>query len=126
MDRWATNPRSAGRTDKRRAPESDTEETDVAFTELDDRPVNSPPDEPLVISLRVENCVIKRVFVDSGSAASVLSTTAFERMGYDRARIRPPMTQITAGPEGVTGLSDSMQLLTTIGDEEEKSSALIT
>ncbi|XP_059654603.1 uncharacterized protein LOC132301362 [Cornus florida] len=51
--------------------------------------VQLPHEDPLVISLLVANCMIKRVLIDLGSNANIITKTVFEQLEIPSSSIRP-------------------------------------
>ena len=70
--------------------------TPITFTEQDLSSIRFPHDEPLIIKLRMEDCVVSRVLVDGESSVDILFLETFEKIGLDRNRIRPSMQPLVA------------------------------
>ncbi|XP_059670901.1 uncharacterized protein LOC132316444 [Cornus florida] len=51
--------------------------------------VQLPHEDPLVISLLVANCMIKRVLIDPGSSANIITNAVFEQLEIPSSSIRP-------------------------------------
>ncbi|XP_059627729.1 uncharacterized protein LOC132270566 [Cornus florida] len=51
--------------------------------------VQLPHEDPLVISLLVANCMIKRVLIDLGSSANIITKMVFEQLEIPSSSIRP-------------------------------------
>ncbi|XP_059670741.1 uncharacterized protein LOC132316248 [Cornus florida] len=51
--------------------------------------VQLPHEDPLVISLLVANCMIRRVLVDPGSSANIITKTVFDQLEISSSSIRP-------------------------------------
>ncbi|XP_059654596.1 uncharacterized protein LOC132301355 [Cornus florida] len=61
----------------------------IGFCDGDLSRVQLPHEDPLVISLLVENCMIKRVLIDPGSSANIITKTVFEQLKIPLSSIRP-------------------------------------
>ncbi|KAK3003068.1 hypothetical protein RJ639_018812 [Escallonia herrerae] len=60
----------------------------ISFSDDDVGDTRTPHDDPLVVTLRVENFDVKRILVDNGSSAEVLFYEAFQRMNIPSYRLR--------------------------------------
>ncbi|XP_059654709.1 uncharacterized protein LOC132301477 [Cornus florida] len=61
----------------------------IGFGDGDLSRVQLPREDPLVISLLVANCMIKRVLIDLGSSANIITKTVFEQLEILSSSIRP-------------------------------------
>ncbi|XP_059654652.1 uncharacterized protein LOC132301417 [Cornus florida] len=61
----------------------------IGFGDGDLSRIQLPHEDPLVISLPVANCMIKRVLVDSGSSANIIIKAVFEQLEIPSSSIRP-------------------------------------
>ncbi|XP_059671106.1 uncharacterized protein LOC132316650 [Cornus florida] len=61
----------------------------IGFGDGDLSRVQLPHEDPLVISLLVANCMIKRVLIDPGSSANIITKTVFEQLEIPSSSIRP-------------------------------------
>ncbi|XP_059663783.1 uncharacterized protein LOC132309496 [Cornus florida] len=61
----------------------------IGFGDGDLSRVQLPYKDPLVISLLVANCMIKRVLIDPGSSANIITKTVFEQLEIPSSSIRP-------------------------------------
>ncbi|XP_017256033.2 uncharacterized protein LOC135147082 [Daucus carota subsp. sativus] len=55
--------------------------TELVFNWSDRKTVQEPQQDGLVISLQIGNCLIKRVMVDNGSAANIMTRNTLQEMG---------------------------------------------
>ncbi|XP_017239352.2 uncharacterized protein LOC108212130 [Daucus carota subsp. sativus] len=55
--------------------------TELVFSWTDKEHVQEPQQDGLVISLQVGNCLIKRIMVDNGSAANIMTKNTLQEMG---------------------------------------------
>ncbi|XP_059658458.1 uncharacterized protein LOC132304753 [Cornus florida] len=83
----------------------------IGFSNSDLSRVQLPYEDPLVISLLVANCVIKRALIDLGSSANIITRTVFEQLGIPSFSIRPTSNPLMGfdgtkvDPLGVVDLS---------------------
>ncbi|XP_059635889.1 uncharacterized protein LOC132278079 [Cornus florida] len=83
----------------------------IGFGDGDLSRVQLPHEDPLVISLLVANCMIKRVLIDPGSSANIITKTVFEQLEIPSSSIRPTSSPlmgfdgIRVDPLGVIDLS---------------------
>ncbi|XP_059670776.1 uncharacterized protein LOC132316286 [Cornus florida] len=62
--------------------------------------VQLPYEDPLVISLLVANCMIRRVLVDPGSSANIIIKTIFDQLEISSSSVRPTSSPLM-GFEGI-------------------------
>ncbi|XP_059659078.1 uncharacterized protein LOC132305454 [Cornus florida] len=73
--------------------------------------VQLPDEDPLVISLLVAKCMIRRVLVDPGSSANIITKTVFDQLEISSSSIRPNSSPLMGfdgtrvNPLGVIDLS---------------------
>ncbi|XP_022866144.1 uncharacterized protein LOC111385950 [Olea europaea var. sylvestris] len=83
---------------------------DISFGMDDLEGIAFPHDDALVISAIIANFEVKRILVDNGSAANVLSHEAFVQMGISSEQlklVKTPLQGFGGGvitPEGIVGL----------------------
>lgn len=53
----------------------------LMFDEIDREHVTEPQHDSLVISLLIDNCLIKRILVDNGSAKNIMMLNMLNQMG---------------------------------------------
>jgi len=56
---------------------------DIVFTDHDFRGVNTLQDDPMVITVDLANCEIRKTLIDQGSLVDVLYWRTFKKMGLD-------------------------------------------
>ncbi|XP_059635648.1 uncharacterized protein LOC132277823 [Cornus florida] len=61
----------------------------IGFCDRDLSRVQLPHKDPLVINLLVANCMIKRVLIDSGSSANIITKAVFKQLEIPSSSIRP-------------------------------------
>ncbi|XP_022895220.1 uncharacterized protein LOC111409399 [Olea europaea var. sylvestris] len=90
--------------------ESSDKVKDITFGARDLEGVSYPHDDALVVSAVVANFEVKRILVDNGSAANILSQEAFAKMGISPKQlksVKTPLQGFSGGviiPEGVVEL----------------------
>ncbi|XP_056685480.1 uncharacterized protein [Spinacia oleracea] len=67
------------------APPSDLKCPTITFQEDPSQTVHAPHDDPLVIEIKVANRIVKRVLIDSGSSADILTLEYLERLRYKKS-----------------------------------------
>ncbi|XP_022897477.1 uncharacterized protein LOC111411150 [Olea europaea var. sylvestris] len=83
---------------------------DITFGTRDLEGVSLPHDDALVISAIVANFEVKRILVDNGSVANILSQEAFAKMGISSQQlkaVKTPLQGFGGGvitPEGIVEL----------------------
>ncbi|KAK3033121.1 hypothetical protein RJ639_036480 [Escallonia herrerae] len=60
----------------------------ITFSDEDSKDIQTPHDDPLVITLRTGNFDVKRVLIDNGSSAEILFYDAFKKMNIPTDRLR--------------------------------------
>ena len=63
----------------------------ITFTEQDLSSIRLPHDDPLIIKLHIEDCIVSKVLVDGGSNADILFLETLDKMKLDRNDITPSM-----------------------------------
>ncbi|XP_057443215.1 uncharacterized protein LOC130735133 [Lotus japonicus] len=63
--------------------------TPITFSPKDFDHVISHDNDPIVVTLRVNNYVTKKVFLDQGSSADIIYGDAFERLGLKESDLKP-------------------------------------
>lgn len=73
-------------------------------------------DDPLVDTITIDQCVVKRILVDSGSSVNVLFKDSFNQMDIPRSKVLP-YAVLLVGVTGQTVKTDSkITILVSIGD----------
>ncbi|GKV14217.1 hypothetical protein SLEP1_g25120 [Rubroshorea leprosula] len=81
------------RAQKRKIDDADWKEQPITFTPVDFEGVVTPHNDPLVISIMINNCQVQRVLVDTGSALDIMYYHCFESL-----RLNPALLQRYDGP----------------------------
>ncbi|XP_023874707.2 uncharacterized protein LOC111987240 [Quercus suber] len=61
---------------------------DITFSERDVSGIKQPHDDPLVITLEVEEFATRRVLVDNGSSTDIMYMTTYQQLRLDPKRLR--------------------------------------
>ena len=67
----------------------DDEEVPIILSQEDELGTAYPHDDPLVVSMIVENFKMKRVLIDSGSSADIQFLGPYDQLRLGRERLRP-------------------------------------
>ncbi|XP_022897501.1 uncharacterized protein LOC111411176 [Olea europaea var. sylvestris] len=93
-----------------------THTEDITFGSKDLEGISFPHDDALVISAIIANFEVKRILVDNGSAANILSHEAIVQMGISMEQLKPiktPLQGFGGGvitPEGIVGFPHIVEL----------------
>lgn len=61
----------------------------MIFDDESARPIQAPHDDPLVIDMKIANCMVKRILVDSGSSADIAIKDCLSKLKYDTKDLQP-------------------------------------
>ncbi|XP_022858555.1 uncharacterized protein LOC111379427 [Olea europaea var. sylvestris] len=106
--------------------------TDLAHTEYitfeskDLEGISFPHDDALVISAIIANFEVKRILVDNGSAANVLSHEALVQMGISVKQLKPVKTHLQGFGGGVITPEGIVELPMTLGSEGRLVTHIVT
>ncbi|XP_074356053.1 uncharacterized protein LOC141695728 [Apium graveolens] len=82
-------------------------------------------DNPLVITLIIGNCLVKKILVDNGASMNIMFHETFLRMGYTDSQLTPSDAPIY-GFNGVECLVEgAIQLPVTIGKEPKEATQML-
>ncbi|XP_024006401.1 uncharacterized protein LOC112082919 [Eutrema salsugineum] len=73
----------------------DTSGRGITFSEEDAEGVDQPHNDPLVIQIRVADCNVTRVLVDTGSSVDLIFKEALEKMDLHGVEMKPTHTPLT-------------------------------
>ncbi|XP_048493253.1 uncharacterized protein LOC104883311 [Beta vulgaris subsp. vulgaris] len=79
----------------------------ISFTLEDAKHVVYPHDDPLVVTLKISNCLVHRILVDGGSSANILYLSTFEKLMIGREylkSVRYPVIGFTGASVVLEGL----------------------
>jgi len=60
---------------------------DITFTDRDFRAIDTRQDDPMVITIDLANCEIRKTLVDQASSVDILYWRTFEKMGLEESEI---------------------------------------
>ncbi|KAK3017386.1 hypothetical protein RJ639_006321 [Escallonia herrerae] len=98
----------------------------ISFSEDEIGDIKTPHDDSLVVTLRVGNFDVKRIFVDNGSSAEVLFYEAFQKMNISSDQLRKmdtPLYGFSNHPVAVEGI---ITLTVTIGTPPTQAKLITT
>ncbi|XP_020207927.1 uncharacterized protein LOC109792885 [Cajanus cajan] len=61
----------------------------ITFSDRDFRGVDPVQDDPMVISVEMHNCIVKKTLVDQGSSADILYWNTFKQLGIPEESLEP-------------------------------------
>ncbi|XP_020205721.1 uncharacterized protein LOC109790885 [Cajanus cajan] len=92
----------------------------ITFTDRDFKGVDPVQDDPMVISVEINNCVVKKTLVDQGSSADILYWKTFEQLGIPKQELTPygePLVRFSGERVDTRGTID---LYTYFGDDQHR------
>ncbi|XP_022890991.1 uncharacterized protein LOC111406040 [Olea europaea var. sylvestris] len=99
---------------------------DITFGSKDLEGISFPHDDALVISAIIANFEIKRILVDNGNAANVLSHEALVQMGISVEQLKPVKTPLQGFGGGVITPEGIVELPMTLGSEGPQVTHIVT
>ncbi|XP_022873242.1 uncharacterized protein LOC111392197 [Olea europaea var. sylvestris] len=99
---------------------------DISFGMDDLEGIAFPCDDALVISVIIANFEVKRILVDNGSAANVLSHKAFVQMGISSKQLKSVKTPLQGFGGGVITPEGIVRLPLTLGTEGKQVTQITT
>ncbi|XP_024009914.1 uncharacterized protein LOC112085125 [Eutrema salsugineum] len=73
----------------------DMSDKGITFSEEDAEGVDQPHNDPLVIQIRVADCDVTRVLVDTGSSVDLIFKEALKKMDLHGVEMKPTLTPLT-------------------------------
>ncbi|XP_020203837.1 uncharacterized protein LOC109789330 [Cajanus cajan] len=61
----------------------------ITFTDADFQGIDPVQDDPMVISVEIHNCIVKKTLVDQGSSADILYWNTFKQLGISEKELVP-------------------------------------
>ncbi|XP_020218378.1 uncharacterized protein LOC109801659 [Cajanus cajan] len=61
----------------------------ITFTEADFKGIDPDQDDPMVISVEIHNCIVRKTLVDQGSSADILYWNTFKQLGIPESELVP-------------------------------------
>ncbi|XP_020234497.1 uncharacterized protein LOC109814471 [Cajanus cajan] len=62
----------------------------ITFIETDFKGIDLDQDDPMVISIEIHNCIVRKTLVDQGSSADILYWNTFKQLGIPEAELTNP------------------------------------
>lgn len=91
-------------------------EQTVTFGSQDFAKIQIPHEDPLVVTIKISNCLVKRILVDKGSAVKVMFYSTFIQIGLPNKEIVPALTPLI-GFDGVSMIPmGTVRLEVTVGE----------
>uniref|UniRef100_A0A151UDX0 Retrotransposon gag domain-containing protein n=1 Tax=Cajanus cajan TaxID=3821 RepID=A0A151UDX0_CAJCA len=92
----------------------------ITFTDQDFQGVDPVQDDPMVISVEINNCIVRKTLVDQGSSADILYWKTFEQLGIPEQELTPydePLVGFSGERVDTRGTID---LYTYFGDDQQR------
>ncbi|XP_020238883.1 uncharacterized protein LOC109817941 [Cajanus cajan] len=61
----------------------------ISFTSADFKGIDPNQDDPMVISVEIHNCIVRKTLVDQGSSADILYWSTFKQLGIPESELIP-------------------------------------
>ncbi|XP_020227232.1 uncharacterized protein LOC109808591 [Cajanus cajan] len=61
----------------------------ITFTDADFQGIDPVQDDPMVISVEIHNCIVKKTLIDQGSSADILYWNTFKQLGISEKELIP-------------------------------------
>nr|KYP38411.1 hypothetical protein KK1_040341 [Cajanus cajan] len=61
----------------------------ITFTDKDFQGIDPVQDDPMVISVEIHNCIVKKTLIDQGSSADILYWNTFKQLGIPEEELTP-------------------------------------
>ncbi|XP_020225216.1 uncharacterized protein LOC109807099 [Cajanus cajan] len=61
----------------------------ITFTDADFQGIDPIQDDPMVISVEIHNCIVRKTLVDQGSSADILYWNTFKQLGISEKELMP-------------------------------------
>ncbi|XP_020205373.1 uncharacterized protein LOC109790599 [Cajanus cajan] len=61
----------------------------ITVTEADFKGIDPDQDDPMVISVEIHNCIVRKMLLDQGSSADILYWNTFKQLGIPEAELIP-------------------------------------
>jgi len=93
--------------------------SDITFSAKDFKGVVPHDDDPMVITLQILNWNIKRILIDTGSFAYILTYEAFDKMGLSEEQLQPFQGTLSGFTEERVHVRGYITLKTIFGRERK-------
>ncbi|MED6214304.1 hypothetical protein PIB30_101733 [Stylosanthes scabra] len=88
----------------------------VRFTAEDYKHGSSKDDEPLVITAKLGNGVVKKILVDTGADSNILFRNAFDALGLQNHHLKPQLARFVGLADNYIKPDGAVNLLVTFGE----------
>ncbi|XP_020205996.1 uncharacterized protein LOC109791142 [Cajanus cajan] len=61
----------------------------ITFTDKDFQGIDPVQDDPMVISVEIRNCIVKKILIDQGNSANILYWNTFKQLGIPEEELTP-------------------------------------
>nr|KYP47653.1 Transposon Ty3-G Gag-Pol polyprotein [Cajanus cajan] len=61
----------------------------ITFTDADFKGIDPEQDDPMVISVEIHNCIVKKTLIDQGSSADIIYWNTFKQLGISEKELLP-------------------------------------
>jgi len=92
--------------------------SDITFTDKNFRGIDTQQDDPMVITIELANCEVKKTLVDQGSSVDVLYWRTFKKMGLKENEIIPLDEQIVGFSGERVDIKGYIDLHTKFGESD--------
>nr|KYP76245.1 hypothetical protein KK1_020478 [Cajanus cajan] len=90
----------------------------ITFTNKDFQGVDPVQDDPMVINVEINNCIVKKKLVDQGSSADILYWKTFEQLGIPERELAPYNEPLVGFSGERVDTRGTIDLYTYFGDEQ--------
>ncbi|VFQ85179.1 unnamed protein product [Cuscuta campestris] len=88
----------------------------LIFTDKDYPPVLSPHRDALVIKVEINNVVVHRMLVDTGSSVNIMHSNTFKGLGLSRSDLKPIRTPLSGFTEDTIEAEGTITVKAGVGD----------
>ncbi|XP_020209069.1 uncharacterized protein LOC109794006 [Cajanus cajan] len=74
----------------------------ITFTEADFKGIDPDQDDPMVISVKIHNCIVRKMLVDQGGSVDILYWNTFKQLGIPNAELVPYNEPLVGVVTGIT------------------------
>ncbi|VFQ74564.1 unnamed protein product [Cuscuta campestris] len=92
----------------------------LIFTDEDYPPVLSPHKDALVIKVEINNVVVHRTLVDTGSSVNVMYSNTFKELGLSRSNLKPIHTPLSGFTGDTIEAEGTITVKSGVGDDTHR------
>ncbi|XP_020233796.1 uncharacterized protein LOC109813916 [Cajanus cajan] len=93
----------------------------ITFTDTDFQGIDPVQDDPMVISVEIHNCIVKKTLVDQGSSADILYWNTFKQLGISERELIPYDNPLVGFAEERVSTKGYIKLFTRFCFDEQES-----